>query len=145
MEDEVIGAEGERALDFLAKAGDAFGAHLFGLAAEVDEIAGVNHERRDVMRGPQFAQAGSLLGVHRRGRHMRGLDENIWKVLAPTARARRSGVGGAARGAQVHANALDHEMSVMGVCPGSSALVRANRDLAKKKRKFGASTAPQGI
>ena len=24
------------------------------------------------------------------GRHMRGLDENIWKVLAPTARARKA-------------------------------------------------------
>ena len=93
MEDEVLGAEGEGVLDFAAEGGGGAGADALGLAAEVDEVAGVDARpgRCRAARGASRILAASA-GLTAAGLHMRGLEEKIWKVLAPASTARSTAV-----------------------------------------------------
>ncbi len=67
MEDEVLGAEGEGALDLSSKSQNGVGADGFGLAAEVDEIAGVDGDGADVVQGAELAHPGGVFGFDRGG------------------------------------------------------------------------------
>ena len=60
MEDEVFGAEGECAVDLAAKGGDRVAADFLRLAAEIDEITGMDDQRRAVVFG---AEALHLVAV----------------------------------------------------------------------------------
>ena len=62
MEDEVFGAECEGSLDLAAEGSGGVEADGFGLAAEVDEVAGVDGDGADVVFGSEFAH---LCGVFR--------------------------------------------------------------------------------
>ena len=67
MEDEVLGAEGEGAFDFAAEGLRRVDADGLGLAAEVDEIAGVDGDGADVVLGAQGEHFGGVLGLDGRG------------------------------------------------------------------------------
>ncbi len=78
MQHQILRAEGKGALDLAAKGCDALGADLYILAAHVDQVAGMNHERPHVegfARSSRMRSAclGSTLGA----RHMRGLEVKI--------------------------------------------------------------------
>ena len=60
MEDEVVGAEGEGALDFTAHAHDTFFTDDLRLAAEIDQVAGVDGEGADFIFGAEFMHALGL-------------------------------------------------------------------------------------
>ena len=63
MQDQELSAEGERALDFSVKGNDAFFAYFLGLAANVDEVTGMDHQRANVELGAKFFHPRGLLGV----------------------------------------------------------------------------------
>ena len=62
MEDEIVGTQGQSALDFSAEGDDGFLADLARLAAEIDEIAGVDRHRSAVIFDAELLK---LLGVRR--------------------------------------------------------------------------------
>lgn len=55
MEDEELRTKGQRSLNLSAKGSDRVGAHGFGLAANVDEIAGVYGNGADAVLGTELA------------------------------------------------------------------------------------------
>ena len=75
VQDEILRAQGQRALHFAAEGGNGFRADLRRLAAEVHQVAGVNHQRRAVIFA---AQGAHLFAV--------GWSDPRW---TPHARARR--------------------------------------------------------
>ena len=114
MEDEIICAEGEGAFDFATECGDALFADRFRLAAYVDEVAGVNDQRRKLVFGAEGVHALALRGIDFGGApHARAGGEDLESVGADLAGA-LSGFGGAACGAQVDADALDQGDSLAG-------------------------------
>jgi hypothetical protein len=84
----------QRPLDLAAKGRDALLAHLVRLAAHVDQVAGMNHQRPHVELRAQLAHPGGLLGVHLgRAPHARARGENLQGVGANLPRP-LDGVGG---------------------------------------------------
>src|SRR5271156_2845798 len=61
MEDEIFGAEGEGTLHFPTQGLDGVGPHRSGLAAEIDQVAGVNDQRRAGVKGAQLLHAVTVL------------------------------------------------------------------------------------
>ena len=108
MENEILGAQDQRTLDLAAKTGNAFLANLRRLAANVDQVAGVDDQRADVKLGPQLAHPLRLLRVHlRRAPHPRARGEDLEGVRANLPRA-FDGVRRSTRRPQMYANALGH-------------------------------------
>ena len=67
MEDEVFGAEGESADDFFPESGNGFLANEVGLAAEIDEVAGVDDEGEAVVVAAEAAHLVAVGGLQRGG------------------------------------------------------------------------------
>ena len=113
MQHQILGAQGEGALDLGAKGGDAFRANLLGLAADVNQIAGVNHQRADIEFGAQLLHAGALFRVDfGSAPHARAGGEDLQGVGADFAGA-LDGVGCAAGCAEMDADALGHGLSLL--------------------------------
>ena len=99
VQDQIVSAEGKRTFDLSAKRGDTFFADVAGLAADVDEIAGVDDERADIQRLAQCTHPNALCRVDLGGApHARTRGEHLKCVGADFART-FDGVGRAARGA----------------------------------------------
>jgi hypothetical protein len=89
MEDEVFSAEGEGALDFAAEGRDGFLADDIRLAAEVDEVAGVDDEGGAVELGAEgahlFAMGGLELGgtphAGAGGEDLKGVGADLMRAL----------------------------------------------------------------
>ena len=112
MEDEVFCAERECALDFAAKGSNAFFAHLLRLAADVDQVAGVDDQGTNIERRAQLPHAFGLLGVDLgRAPHARARRKNLKGVGADLACA-LDGIRSAASRTQMHPDAHGHAISL---------------------------------
>src|ERR1700683_2835296 len=115
MKDEIFGAELERALDLAAKASDALLANLACLAADIDQVTGVDDERANVVFDAQLAHAMGLLWIDLgRAPHTRARRKDLEGVGADLTRA-LNGIRGASRSAKMHADALDHGISLQAI------------------------------
>src|SRR5215831_4524475 len=114
MENEVFGAEHEGALDFAAKGHDALLAKISGLAADVDQVAGVDDQRANVEFCALRAHALSLFGVDllwtphagAGGEDLEGVGANFVRPI--------DGIGGTARRADVNSDSLGHFSILIG-------------------------------
>jgi len=113
MQHQVLCAEGEGTLDLAAKGRDAFGANFIGLAADINQVAGMDDQRADVELGAQLLHADALFGIDFGGApHARAGGENLQGVCADFAGA-LDGVGCAAGCAEMNADALGHVPSLL--------------------------------
>ncbi len=99
MQDKILRTEVQGALNLSAKSDDALLPHLVVLAADVDQVAGVDDEWTDVVFGAQLLHAGGFLWFNLgRAPHAGARREYLEGVCANLFRAQNS-VGCAAGGA----------------------------------------------
>jgi hypothetical protein len=104
MQDEELSIEGQGALDFAAKRRNGVATHGFGLAADINKIAGVDGNGADVELGAQVAHLLRVSGLDRRcAPHARAGGEYLEGIGADLDGAvdRRPASAG---GAEVHAD-----------------------------------------
>ena len=108
MQDQVFGAEGEGALDLPAEGGNGLLAEEGGLAAQVDEIAGVDDEGKTVVVLAETAHLGAVvlrqgLGAPHAGARGEDLEGVRAEFVGTLGRAEDAAGGG-----EMHADAGRH-------------------------------------
>ena len=114
MQNQVFGAECQGALDLAAKRHDALLTKLGRLAADVDQVAGMNHERADVVFSADSPHALGLLRVDLlRPPHPRTRRKDLQCIRADLVRP-IDRIGGTARRAEVNSDSLCHFKILIG-------------------------------
>ncbi len=92
MQNQILGAEREGALYLATQGPDGVGPHRLRLAAEVDQVAGVDDQRRAGVERAQLRHAVAVLGSDRRCRATcagwRRRSERCWRRWRGRARRR---------------------------------------------------------
>ena len=108
MQHQVFGAQHQGAFDLAAESGHALLAKLVGLAANIDKVAGVDHERANVELRTLRPHSLGLLGVDLlRPPHPGTGGKDLQRVGADFVRPVYS-IGGTTRRAQVYSDSLRH-------------------------------------
>ncbi len=114
MKNQILGTKNQRPLNLPAKRLDTLLRYFVRLAANVHQVAGMNHKRPHVQRRSQLTHSMSLPGINLgRTPHPRARRKNLKSIGADLPRPLHS-VRRPARRPQMHSNSPAHADSLNG-------------------------------